>query len=206
MMYAIFGLTRIYYRRKATKSRRAQSEEPAKTEPIRNWAYTAISISILGMLIAYLLYLLIPPWILWFPLPFPLFLRWFGVILGFSAIPLLVWTHRTLGLYWSAELEIQDRHLLITTGPYARIRHPMYSAFIIFTLGTVFLASNLFVTLFGLLVCIMLYPISKQEDQMLLNEFGDQYHDYMKSTGRFFPRIRKGKQREKSGSQGQKGS
>lgn len=193
VMYGIFGLTRIFYRRKATKSRREQSDEPAKTEPIRNWAHIAISISILGMLIAYILYLFIPPWIPWFPLPFPYFLRWFGVLLGLCAVPLLIWTHRTLGRWWSAELEIQNQHRIITTGPYARIRHPMYTAFIIFTLGTVLLAANLFVTIFGLLVSIFLYPISKTEEQMLLNEFGDYYRDYMKHTGRFIPRIRQPK-------------
>ncbi len=196
VMYAIFGSTRIYYRRKATKSRSEQSDEPTKTEPIRNWAHIAISISILGMIIAYILYLFIPPWTLCFPLPFPSILRWFGVLLGFCAVPFLIWTHRTLGRWWSAELEIQNEHRIITTGPYARIRHPMYTAFIVFTIGTVLLAANLFVTIFGLLVSILLYPISKTEEQMLLNEFGDQYYDYMKRTGRFVPRIRQLKEAE----------
>jgi protein-S-isoprenylcysteine O-methyltransferase Ste14 len=194
VMYGIFGFTRIYYRRKATKSRRKQSDEPRKTDPIRNWAYIAITISILGMIIAYILYLFIPPWIPWFPLPFPIILRWFGVPLGLSAVPLLIWTHRTLGRWWSAELEIQNQHRIIKTGPYARIRHPMYTAFIIFTLGTILLAANLFVTIFGLLVILFLSPISKIEEQMLLNEFGDQYHDYMKHTGRFIPQIRQPQQ------------
>ena len=190
-MYAIFGFTRIFYRRKATKSRREYSEESPKTKPIRNWAYIGIAISIVGVFIAYILYLVIPPWIPWFPLPFPFFIRWGGIILGFSVIPFLIWTHRTLSHFWSADLEIQDKHRLITAGPYSRIRHPMYTAFILFTLSTVLLAANLFVTIFGLLICIMLYPISKQEEQMLINEFGDQYKAYMNRTGRFLPRIRK---------------
>ena len=195
-MYAIFGFTRIFYRRKATKSRREYSGESPKTKPIRNWAYIGIAISIIGVFIAYILYLVIPPWISWFPLPFPSFIRWGGIILGFSVIPFLIWTHRTLSHFWSADLEIQDKHRLITAGPYSRIRHPMYTAFILFTLSSVLLAANLFVTIFGLLICIMLYPISKQEEQMLIREFGDQYKAYMNRTGRFLPRFRKQKNQQ----------
>jgi protein-S-isoprenylcysteine O-methyltransferase Ste14 len=190
LMYAVFGVARIYYRRKAAKAKHELSDQPPKTKPIRSWAHTAISISILGMFIAYILYVLITPWFPWFPLPFPSFLRWGGVILGAIAIPLLIWTHRTLGRSYSHELEIQDQHQLINTGPYARIRHPMYTVFITFTLGTVLITANLFITIFGLLVCFLLYPISKQEEQMLITEFGDQYRDYMNRTGRFLPRIR----------------
>ncbi len=191
-MYFIFGGFRIYYRRKTTKTQKTFSDTPAKRPP-RTWAHVAIFIGIVGMFVAYALFLLIPPWIPWFPLPFPYLLRWAGVILGLGVIPLLVWTHRTLDRFYSAELEIQTQHQLMTNGPYSRIRHPMYTTFILFTLGTVLLAANLFVTIFGLIVCFSLYPISKREEQMLLDEFGDQYHAYMNRTGRFFPRTRKPK-------------
>ena len=67
----------------------------------------------------------------------------------------------------------------------------MYTVFILFTLGIVLVASNLFVTLFGLLIIVMLYPNSRQEERMLLHQYGDQYQDYMNRTGRFFPRITK---------------
>lgn len=195
-MYAIFGFVRIYYRRKAAKAKREHSVQPPKTKPIRSWAHTAISISILGMLIAYLLYLFVTPWFPWFPLPIPSLVRWIGVIPCVVAIPLLIWTHRTLGRSYSPELEIQDQHQLVNTGPYARIRHPMYTVFILFTIGTVLITANLFITIFGLLVCFLLYPISKQEEQMLITEFGDQYRGYMNRTGRFLPRIRQSSQWE----------
>ncbi len=196
VMFAVHASVRIYYRRKATRTRRAESEAPPKTKPVRNWAYFAIAICILGMIIAYILYLFIPPWLPWFPLPFPSFVRWTGVILGFCVIPFLIWIHRTLGQYWSAQLEIQREHALITAGPYSRIRHPMYTAFILFTLGTVLLAANLLVTIFGLLMCVLFYPITKQEEQLLLTEFGDQYKAYMSRTGRFLPPMRGSKPRD----------
>ncbi|MFW9935905.1 MAG: methyltransferase family protein [Candidatus Thorarchaeota archaeon] len=191
ILYILFAIPRIYYRRKASKAKQIPTKQPPKTSPLRSWAHTAITISILGLLIAYLLYLLIPPWIPWVPLPFPAILRWIGLPLGLAAIPLLIWTHRTLGHYYSPEIEIQKQHLLIKTGPYSRIRHPMYVVFILITFGTILLAANLFVTIFGLLICFLLYPISKQEEQILIKEFGDQYREYMKHTGRFLPPYRR---------------
>lgn len=197
VMYAIFAATRIFYRQKASKTRKEQSDEPSKAKTGWNWVNIAMSISIVGMFISYILFLLFPPSLPWFPLPFPSVLRWLGVILGFCTIPFLIWTHRTLGHFWSAELEIQDQHRLITSGPYSRIRHPMYTAFILFTLSTVLLAANLFVAIFGLLVCVLFYPVTQQEEQLFLNEFGDEYQEYMNRTGRFLPRIRQPKQEEK---------
>ena len=67
----------------------------------------------------------------------------------------------------------------------------MYVVFILITFGTILLAANLFVTIFGLLICFLLYPISKQEEQILIKEFGDQYREYMKHTGRFLPPYRR---------------
>ena len=67
----------------------------------------------------------------------------------------------------------------------------MYTVFILFTLSIILVTSNLFVTIFGLLIIVMLYPNSRQEERMLINQYGNHYRDYMKRTGRFFPRITK---------------
>jgi len=69
----------------------------------------------------------------------------------------------------------------------------MYSVFILFTLSIILIAANLLLTIFGLILCVMFYPISKQEEQMLITEFGDQYRNYMERTGRFFPQLRQPK-------------
>jgi protein-S-isoprenylcysteine O-methyltransferase Ste14 len=60
-------------------------------------------------------------------LPSPI--RWLGLPLGVLSLGLFVSTHRALGRSWSGILEISEQHRLVATGPYSRVRHPMYSAF-----------------------------------------------------------------------------
>lgn len=193
LIFGIFGTIRIYYRSKV-----ARKESQSKTETTRKqglgWAGVILFISIIGMFASLIVYFLLPLWSLWFHLPFPSILRWIGVILGISSLPLIIWTHRTLGNYYAAELRVIDEHVIITAGPYSRIRHPMYTVFILITLFTLLIIANLFVSIFALLIIIMLYPISKREEQMLITQFGDQYRDYMQRTGRFLPPLRHHKQ------------
>jgi len=58
----------------------------------------------------------------------PDWLRWAGLGLGMTSVGLFAWTHAVLGRFWSTTLQLRTNHQLITAGPYARIRHSMYSA------------------------------------------------------------------------------
>lgn len=189
-IYAAFAGIRIYYRRKSRKSGPPVAAKQRGTGQIGGKAGIVLSIGILGMLTSVILYLLIPPQIQWFPLPLPSMVRWAGVILGFTILPFLRWIHRTLGLYYSPVLQIKKEHTLVTTGPYSRIRHPMYTIFMLFILSTMLITANLLVAIFAIIVIITFFPISKKEEQMLLDQFGKKYKDYMKRAGRFLPRIR----------------
>jgi protein-S-isoprenylcysteine O-methyltransferase Ste14 len=191
LMWVVFAVPRIFYRRKAARSPEDEEEPQKEHREGFGWVQILISIGIIGMFISLLVYGFMPLWLVWFPLPLPSIVRWMGVILGFSCVPFLVWIHRQLGRSYSPELAIKKDQVLVTSGPYSRIRHPMYTVFILFTLGILLVSSNLFVTIFGLLIILMLYPNAKQEERMLLNKFGDRYQDYMNRTGLFFPRITK---------------
>jgi protein-S-isoprenylcysteine O-methyltransferase Ste14 len=76
------------------------------------------------------LYLLFSSSFLLFQMPFPNWLRWFGVGLGFLSILFLAWVHYVLDKEWSVTLKLQTDHKLVTSGPYWRIRHPMYAVLI----------------------------------------------------------------------------
>ncbi len=189
-IWTIFAGVRIYYRRKSTKPTDTGDAPQIKKKQKLGWMLLVLSIGILGMIISIIVYLLMPLWILWFPIPLPSLVRWIGVILGFCTVPFLVWIHRTLGRFWAADLEIKEDHTLMTSGPYSRIRHPMYTVFILFTLSALLIASNLFVTVFAIIVILMFYPISIKEEEMMLDQFGDEYRDYIQRTGRFLPSLR----------------
>jgi protein-S-isoprenylcysteine O-methyltransferase Ste14 len=182
-IYAVFFVVRIRYR--VGSSRR----EPERRQKAESWASKILIIAILGYIVSIVLYMLDVPWVSWTRLSMPPWLRWLGVIGAASSVLLVAWTHRALGRQYSAELAIQKDHVLVTTGPYARTRHPMYTALNMFSFSMAMMTSNLLVLLFAVLV-IMPFPwIAKSEEQMLLETFGEDYREYMKRTGRFFPRI-----------------
>ena len=120
-----------------------------------------------------------------FPAPPPL--RWAGLALGLASVGLFAWTHAVLGPLWSTALQLRPGHRLITAGPYARIRHPMYTAILGWMISLGLVAGSwiplVFAALSGLNFILRIRP----EEKMMLEQFGDEYRDYMKRTGRLLP-------------------
>ena len=183
-IYAVFFVVRIRYR--VGSSRR---KEPERRQKAGSWASKMLIIAILGYFVSIVLYMLDVPWVSWSRLSMPPWLRWLGVIGAASSVLLVAWTHRALGRQYSAEFAIQKDHVLVTTGPYARTRHPMYTALNMFSFSMAMMTSNLLVLLFAVLVIVPFPWIAKSEEQMLLETFGEDYREYIRRTGRFFPRI-----------------
>jgi protein-S-isoprenylcysteine O-methyltransferase Ste14 len=122
-----------------------------------------------------------------FGLALPDWLRWAGFALGLASLGLWTWTHVALGQLWSAQLQLHADHHLVITGPYARVRHPMYTAILGWLLGLGLVTANWIPLAFTALVAVFLGLRAPREEQMMLERFGDQYRQYMKRTGRFLP-------------------
>jgi protein-S-isoprenylcysteine O-methyltransferase Ste14 len=183
-IYAVFFGVRIRYRVESAR------REPEKRQKIGIWPYGILVIAILGYFASIVLYMLDVSWISWSRLELPLWLRWLGVVGALASTVLVAWIHSVLGRQYSAEFAIQKDHILVTTGPYARTRHPMYTALNAFSLSMALMTSNLIVIFFAVLVAVPFPWIAEEEERMLLETFGDEYRDYMGRTGRFFPKIR----------------
>ncbi len=138
--------------------------------------------------IAIVLYLLFSPWMLWAQLPMPSWLRWIGVGAATASLPLLLWAHRTLSKHWSKWLEIPEK--LVTSGPYSRVRHPIYTHWLTINVTLVMVSANLFLLLVYPFSIVLIYARIGKEEKMLLEQFGDEYRAYMKRTGRLLPRFR----------------
>ncbi len=148
-----------------------------------------IAISWYGNLIVAGLYLLDPQWMLWSYLYLPAELRILGVVIASVLIPYTYWIGKTLAENYSDTLQIQEKQALITTGPYGRVRHPIYASAIYF-LGALVLVSDNFLFLIILVLIIPgLYRRLKKEERMMISQFGSEYVDYMKRTGRIFPKV-----------------
>lgn len=133
---------------------------------------------------------LFTPWLNFALLPVGDFSRVAASLLMFLNIVFFWWIHRSLGENWSPVLEIRKEQSLITSGPYKYIRHPMYTCFFIHAITLVFVSANWVVGLMGLLSFGFIYPFRvRTEERMMLDTFGEQYFDYMKRTGRLFPKL-----------------
>ena len=113
-----------------------------------------------------------------------------GVVV-FAGSLLLFWrTHRQLGKYWSVTLEIKDKHELITSGVYEKVRHPMYSAFFLWALAQVLLLPNFIAGPAGLIgFGILFFFRVGREEQMMREAFGADYDAYARRTKRVIPGI-----------------
>ena len=117
----------------------------------------------------------------------PLWLRWAGVVLGITSVGLFAWTHAALGRFWSPYLQLRPGHQLIAHGPYARIRHPMYSAILGWMMSLGLVAANWIPFAFAALSGLNFMLRMQGEEKMMLQQFGDEYRAYMKRTGRLLP-------------------
>ena len=130
-----------------------------------------------------------PAWMVWSSVPLPVSLRWTGVGVGLAAGSLLLWTFRTLGTNITDTVVTRRLHTLVTTGPYRLVRHPFYVASALAFLANALTTANWFVALMGGLATILHVVRVRTEEEHLVRRFGDDYRQYMKETGRFFPRL-----------------
>jgi protein-S-isoprenylcysteine O-methyltransferase Ste14 len=99
-------------------------------------------------------------------------------------------SHADLGTNWSVTLEIRESHRLITGGIYRRIRHPMYSAFLVYAAGQALVIPNwiagpCYAAAMSLLVALRLGP----EEALMRDRFRQEYDAYVARTKRLVPGI-----------------
>ena len=105
---------------------------------------------------------------------------------------LLFWSARHLGKFDIGRVAVAQDHVLVDTGPYARVRHPGYT-------GTFLLAFAVLLIMLNILLIVNLVAVAgyyeyraRLEEKLLSSQdgFGEEYLSYMSRTGRFFPKLR----------------
>jgi protein-S-isoprenylcysteine O-methyltransferase Ste14 len=189
--WALFGwmiLLQAFYALRLRLKGKSQPACPAATvrEP---WYFPAVRALRATLMLAFLvLYGWNPPWFGTFSMFLPNGFRWLGVALGALSLVLYTWSRHALGKAWSSCLQMQARHALVTTGPYARIRHPIYLAMILFLTALTLVGANWVLVVFLIISVVDLVLRVPREEQMMIEVFGEAYEAYRQRTGGLLPR------------------
>ena len=114
-----------------------------------------------------------------------------GTALTVAGLALSVWAREHLGRNWSGLVALKVNHQLIRSGPYARLRHPIYTGILLAIIGTA-LAVGQYRALAGMVLFIGGFIWKAQrEERLLRREFGPDFDRYRRETGVLLPRLRR---------------
>lgn len=187
ILFTAVGIS-SYFRRKADR----ESGEKISRKVDGTAMMTVIKVSGLILWLSPLVYLLNPAWMAWSKIGLLEWVRWVGVGIGIVCTGLIYWLFSSIGSGITPTSATRRQHTLVTSGPYRWVRHPLYtvgsSMFIAFGM----MADNWFIAILGILAFIAMAIRTPKEEANLIEKFGDEYREYMKRTGRFFPKFGSG--------------
>ena len=137
-------------------------------------------------------YLINPQWMAWAKIGLPEWVRVLGIGVAIVNDVLLYWLFSSIGSGISPTSATRKEHTLSTSGPYRWVRHPLYTVGAILFISFGMMADNWFIAALGILAFIAMAKRTPQEEANLIEKFGDEYREYMKHTGRFFPKLGSG--------------
>lgn len=116
-------------------------------------------------------------------------IAWTGAALTAAGCAFAVWARLLLGANWSGRVALKQDHQLIERGPYAIVRHPIYTGFLAGLLGTA-LALGEWRGLAGwALACLGWGMKSRTEEAFLSEHFGAAYASYRRRVKALIPFI-----------------
>ncbi len=125
-------------------------------------------------------------------MPDVLWIDWLGSAMALAGVSFAIWARRNLGKYWSGAVTIKEGHQIIRTGPYAHIRHPIYTAMLIAIIGTALVVGEYRALVgFGIILFGFVRKARKEEAFLAAN-FGEFFKEHQRRTGFFLPRFRQG--------------
>jgi protein-S-isoprenylcysteine O-methyltransferase Ste14 len=111
-----------------------------------------------------------------------------AVVLAFGSVLLCIAAIRTLGKQWSLVAGVIDNHALITSGPYAIVRHPIYLAL----MGLMIATGIAFGAPLGIGAAVCVYVLGtvlriSVEERLLKAKLGESYQRYTQKVPAFLP-------------------
>lgn len=112
-----------------------------------------------------------------------------GVLLTVAGFAFAMWARWVLGANWSATVRIGEGQHMVSSGPYARVAHPIYSGIALATLGTAIVGGSIGNLLGFVLVVLSFWQKGRREERLMLAEFGDAYSGYRRGVKFMVPFV-----------------
>jgi protein-S-isoprenylcysteine O-methyltransferase Ste14 len=172
----------VYWRIKAAGTKTNQRREPAASGILRALTFVIV-IVLLSTTRIPLPWLYRPLWSsgIW---PFGV-----GAVITIVGLLFAVWARHHLASNWSSAVTIKQGHELITTGPYALVRHPIYTGILTGFLGTAIALSQVRGVIGFVLIFVVLWTKLRTEEEWMRSQFGETYVTYADKTAALVPYL-----------------
>jgi len=114
---------------------------------------------------------------------------WFGVALTAIGVGLAIWARWNLGRNWSDKVVLKVDHELIRSGPYAYLRHPIYTGVLLAVAGTALAIGEWRGVAALVLLGTNYYVKATREEKILASNFGEAFAEHKRRTGFFLPGL-----------------
>jgi protein-S-isoprenylcysteine O-methyltransferase Ste14 len=111
-----------------------------------------------------------------------------GLALFFLGLALAIWARLYIGQNWGMPMTRKEEPELVTTGPYHRVRHPIYTGIILALLGTALATTPFGLIAVAVLAAYFIYSATREESY-LAEQFPDTYPAYKRSTKMLVPFV-----------------
>ena len=179
---AVWILFFLYWQIKAANTKTTQRLEPAASRILRVFIFL-IAIALLSTTRIPLPWLYLQLW----PVGFWPF--WLGAAVTIPGLLFAVWAREHLGSNWSRSVTIKQDHELITTGPYAVVRHPIYTGILAGFLGMAIAISQVRGFIVFVLIFLVFWIKLRMEEQWMRSQFGETYATYAHETAALVPYL-----------------
>ena len=114
-------------------------------------------------------------------------LRWCAVVVAAGLLVTTIRCWKRMGRHWKMAVTPGERQVLITDGPFERVRHPIYGYQVLLMLASLAVVPTLPMLVVAAIHVALMVTKARNEEAYLLEIHGDAYADYIARTGRFFP-------------------
>ena len=112
-----------------------------------------------------------------------------GMALTWAGVGFAIWARLFLGTNWSAAVSVKEDHRLIRSGPYAIVRHPIYSGLLLAIFGTTLVVGKCRALVGFIILSTAWHVKSRTEERFMREEFGEEYLAYRSQVKGLIPFV-----------------